>query len=719
MLCCAWMVLSFQLTYAQTFTKDSTLLQPIEIKTVRAADNMPIAQKTLSKKEIEQKNIGYDLPFILNQTPSVQVNSDAGNGIGYTGIRIRGTDASRINITLNGIPYNDPESQGTFLVNLPDFASSANSIQVQRGIGTSTNGSGAFGGAIHINTNDIDTKQYISFNNTYGSYRSTKNTLMANSGLLNKHVILTGRLSNISSDGYIDRSQSKLQSYYTSAVYVDQRQSLRLNIFSGKEKTQAAWFGINPTTLDTNRTYNPAGTAKPGSPYDNETDNYTQTHYQLFYNRKINNNIQYNIACFLIKGKGYFEQYKANQNFADYHLPNYISGNDTTFTSDIIRDLWLDNHFYGSIFSVQYNNKKTNLIIGGNISNYDGKHYGEIVHAAIQANVPANFRWYDVDANKKDFSAYAKWTQQLNNHWQTFTDFQVRNVNYQINGFENNPLLLVNKKYVFFNPKAGITYLQKKWQAYFSFGKATKEPNRDDFETNTTDGPSPETLQDFEIGFKKRNKQNSWECNLYYMRYKNQLVLTGKVNDVYAYTRTNIANSYRAGIELQGNLKINSWCHANGNITLSTNKVKNFIEYLDAYDADAAYLGQETMPYNNTDISFSPAVIAAANVIIEPVNNFAIELSSKYVGKQYMDNTSKSERMIPNYFTEDLKINYNKSINKTKVINCFLQANNIFSTKYVANGWSYSYLYDKSLTTENYYFPMATINFMAGVGITF
>ncbi len=709
-------VLINQLSYGQSNKNpDTTLLQPVEINSVRATENSPIAKTSLNKKEIEKNNVGYDLPFILNQTPSVQVSSDAGNGIGYTGIRIRGTDASRINITLNGIPYNDAESQGTFLVNLPDFASSANSIQIQRGVGTSTNGAGAFGGSININTNDIDTKKYLTVNHSYGSYHSMKNTLIGNSGLLNHHFILTGRLSNISSNGYIDRSQSKLQSFFTSAVYVDHLQSLRLNIFSGKEKTHAAWFGINQATLDTNRTYNPAGTEKPGFPYENETDNYTQTHYQLFYNRKINNQIKYNVTLFLTKGKGYFEQYKANQSFADYNLSDYISGNDTIHSSDLIRDLWLDNDFFGSTFSLQYNKKNTDLIIGGSGNNYNGKHFGEIVHASVQEAVPANFRWYNLNANKKDFSGYVKWNQKINTHWQTFTDLQVRNVHYVINGFQKNPSIIVDKNYTFFNPKAGISYAKRNWQAYFSYAKATKEPNRDDFETNVNESPRPEKLHDIELGYKQQNKKSNWECNMFYMLYKNQLVLTGKVNNVYAYTRTNIPNSFRMGIELQGNISLNKHINLFGNLTLSSNKVKNFTEYVDNYDSSR----QDIIHYTSTDISFSPSVMGAGGIKINLFKNSELVCNSKYVGKQYLDNTSNNDRMLKDYFVEDIRFNFEKTFHKTFTLKAFVQANNIFSRKYVSNGYTFSYIYGGPLTTENYYFPMATFNMMAGIGLTF
>ncbi len=693
---------------------DTTVLQSIEINSVRATDNIPIAKTTLNKQAITKKNIGYDLPFILNHTPSVQVNSYAGNGIGYTGIIIRGTDASRINITINGIPFNDPESQGTFLVNLPDFASSANSIQIQRGIGSSTNGSGAFGGSININTNDLDTNQYITASNSIGSYQSVKNTLTANSGLLKKHFIFSGRLSNISSNGYMERSNSRLQSFFTSAAYVDKEQSLRINIFSAKEKTHAAWFGINQATLDTNRTYNPAGTEKTGEPYDNETDNYRQTHYQLFYNRKINDYVKMNLGLFLIKGKGYFEQYKKMQALADYGLPAYSDGTVLVDSTDLVRRPWLDNQFYGSTFSVEYNKKNTNIITGGIWNSYDGKHFGEIINAAVSAAVPKNYKWYDVAADKKEFSIFTKWTQKLNTHWQTYLDVQFRKVSYTIHGFEKNPLLLTEKKYSFFNPKAGITYAEKNWKIYLSYAKATKEPNRDDFEANMNETPHPETLHDFEMGFEGKTKKYNWGVNLYYMLYKDQLVLTGKVNDVYAYTRSNISNSYRAGIELQAGMSINKWLKVNANTTFSLNKIKDFTEYIDNYDNNT----QEIKKYSSSDISYSPSVIGSAEITITPIKYVELSLMSKYVGKQFLDNTSNDERRLKDYFTEDLKLSFSKPIKKEKTLDLFIQVNNIFSKKYVSNGWTISYISGGEVATENYYFPMALINVMAGFSIT-
>ncbi len=706
--------IAFQLADAQELKKsDSTLLQPIEIISVRASENTPVAKTNLSKKEIEKNNIGQDLPYILNQTTSVQASSDAGNGIGYTNIRLRGTDVSRINITINGIPYNDPESQGVFFVNLPDFASSASSIQIQRGIGTSTNGAGSFGGSINMHSNDIDTKKSIVFSNNSGSFNSFRNTLQLNSGLLGKHWIFTGRLSDIRSDGYVDRAKTNLQSFYTSLAWVDDKSSLRLNVFSGKEKTYAAWFGIDEATLNNNRRFNPAGTEKTGTPYDNETDNYTQTHYQLFYNRKINNNWKSNIAVFLTKGKGYFEQYKADQSLASFGLPDFIDGANTISEVDLVRQLWLKNNFYGTIFSVQYNKNKNNLIIGGGLSQYDGKHFGDIVYSEIKGAIPANFRWYDLNAVKKDASIYAKWTYKLSSKWETYVDLQTRMVDYTINGFRNNPDIRIKTNNVFFNPKAGISYSNKGNRFYFSYGKAAKEPNRDDFETNSNELPKPEVLHDFETGFERKNKSYNWAVNFYYMYYTNQLVLTGKVNDVFAYTRTNIPESYRTGIELEGGIRINKWVNVSGNIAFSRNKIINFTEYIDDYDNGT----QLSKFYKSTDISFSPNIIANAVATFTPMKNLSVDLISKYVGRQYLDNTSNQGRSLSDYYLQDGRISYLVELKKERSINLFIQANNIFSRKYVANGYTFSYISGGNFTTDNYYFPMATFNMMGGVTI--
>jgi iron complex outermembrane receptor protein len=691
--------------------QDTVLLQPIEIKAVRATDKAPFTKTNISKAEIEKVNLGQDLPFILNQTPSVIVNSDAGNGIGYTAIRIRGTDGSRINVTLNGIPYNDAESQGSYFVDLPDITSSASSIQIQRGVGTSSNGAGAFGATINVSTNEINKNCYGEFNNSYGSFNTWKHTLKLGSGLLAKHFTIDARLSKINSDGYVDRAFTHLKSFYVSAAYLGKKNSLRLNIFSGKEKTYQAWYGILPGNLLSNRTYNEAGTEKPGSPYDNETDNYTQTHYQLFYNHKINSNVSFNVATFLTKGAGYYEEYRANQMFSDYGLPNYNNGTSTTSITDLVRQLWLDNNFYGSIFSIQQQTSKTQFTFGGGWDKYDGKHYGIVTWA--QMGFPKDYRFYNLTAHKTDLNLYAKLLQQFSEHWQVFGDVQLRNIDYKINGFEDHPSLLINKNYVFVNPKAGITYNKNNYQAYLSYSVASKEPNRDDFEAGINQLPVPEVLHDIEIGIEKKNSIWSYGVTGYYMYYHNQLVLTGKINDVGSYTRTNTPSSYRLGIELQGKLKITKWLNAEANLAFSKNKIKNFTEYIDDYDNG----DQKSFQYHHTDISFSPNQVGSGILSFIPVKNYELSLLSKYVGRQFLDNTSNIFKSLNQYYLQDARISYKLKGKFLKETDFVFQLNNIFNKRYEPNGYTYSYFEGGNLNTADYYFPMAGINFIAAVNI--
>ena len=694
---------------------DTAYLQPLEVVAVRAGENAPFAKTDLTKKDIAKNNLGQDLPFLLNQTPSVVVSSDAGNGVGYTGIRIRGTDAARINVTLNGIPYNDAESQGTFFVDLPDFSSSANSIQIQRGVGTSTNGAGAFGGTINIATNELNKDFYAATNNSIGSFNTIKNNIQFGSGILGKHFTMDGRVSRISSDGYIDRAKSNLQSFYGSVAFVNSTNSLRLNVFSGKEKTYQAWNGVAAYLLKTDRTNNPSGTERTAEPYDNETDNYTQTHYQLFYNHSFNPYWKGNIALFLTRGKGYYEQYKAQEKFSDYGLPDYNNGTTIITETDLVRRLWLDNYFYGTIYSLQYKKNKTQVIFGGNYNAYDGKHYGDIKWMAEQAVIPPGHRWYNVTAHKKDLSVYNKWTQQWSRNWQSFIDVQFRNIDYRINGFRYNPTLLIRQNYAFLNPKIGVTYTNKNWQAYLSYALAGKEPNRDDFEAGNTQQPKAERLHDIELGVEKKESKYSFGANFYYMYYQNQLVLTGKINDVGAYTRINIPESYRAGVELQGKTKITSWINAAANISFSENKINNFTEYLDDYDNG----GQQTKFYSKTTISFSPAIVAGASINFVPVKNAEISFINKYVGRQYLDNTTHQSRSLNPYYLQDIRLSYLLEHKIFKETNLILQLNNVFNKKYEPNGYSFSYIYGGDLTTENFYFPMAGLNFMLGLNLKF
>ena len=718
-----WMVTGYFLfgqvskdsTNQQSAAKDSFYnLSPVEVRAVRANDRAPVTKTNISKKEIEKQNLGHDLPFLLNQTPSVVINSDAGNGVGYTGIRIRGTDASRINVTLNGIPYNDAESQGTFFVDLPDIASSLSSIQIQRGVGSSSNGAGAFGATINLSTNEINRKAYAEFNNSFGSFNTWKNTLKAGSGLIGNHFTADIRLSNITSDGYIDRASSRLRSLYFSTAYIDQSNTLRFNIIKGYEKTYQAWYGVSEADLKAgNRTINYAGTEKPGEPYDNETDNYWQDHYQLFYTHNFNSHLDFNTALFFTKGKGYYEEYRADQPYDTYHLPYPVVGADTIYSSDFIRQLWLNNNFYGDIFSLQYHNTKTEFTVGGAYTRYEGNHYGKLVWAEHGITGPDIY--YDHDAFKNDFNSYAKLLHRISNDWRVYADLQYRHVKYDINGFEDNPDLLIKNNYDFFNPKVGLSYNHNEWSGYFSYSIANKEPNRDDFEAGQSQQPKPEHLNDMELGIIRKSLTYNWGATLYYMKYRDQLVLTGKINDVGAYTRTNIPDSYRMGIELQGGIQPATWFNASANLTLSSNKVQHFTEYIDDYDNN----NQKLNNYSSTDIALSPGTTGATTLSFFPAKNFEINLLSKYVSKQYLDNTKNEGRKLDPYFVQDARVIYTFHKNFLKEVNVILQVNNMFSEKYEPNGYTYNYISGGELVVNNYYFPMAGTNFMVGVNLRF
>ncbi len=693
-------------------TEASLYLQPLEVKSLRASERAPFAKTNLTKEQIAKNNLGQDIPFLLDQTPSVVVNSDAGNGVGYTGIRIRGSDATRVNVTLNGIPYNDAESMGTYFVDLPDFASSVNSIQVQRGVGTSSNGASAFGGTINLSTNEYNEKAYGELNNSFGSFNTWKNTVKAGTGLLNEHFTVDARVSRINSDGFIQRAKSELSSFYLSTAYLTKKSALRLNIFSGKEKTYQAWYGVPEYLLATDRTNNPAGTEKPGTPYENQTDNYTQTHYQLFFNHSFTNRWSFNTAAFLTRGKGYYEEYKAGQSFSNYGLPNVLVGGITVTKTDLVRQRWLDNYFYGQIFSLQYKDGKDEVTFGGGWTKYDGKHFGNIPWIQT-GTVSTNYRYYDYPATKTDLNLYTKWQHQLSAHWLSFADLQYRHVTHDMKGFQGNPTLFVNRRFDFFNPKAGITYTNNGWQAFVSYALAHKEPNRDDFQTGVKSQPKPETLHDMELGIEKRNSMFHAGATVYFMYYENQLVLTGQINDVGSYTRINIPHSYRLGIELQAGAVLANWINIASNVSFSKNKIASYTEYIDNYDTG----NQDAVAHKNTDISFSPAVVAGATINLLPIKNLELSLISKYVGKTYLDNSQRENRKLNAFFVQHIRAGWTVKKVLFSEWNIIGQINNVFNKKYEPNGYTYSYISGGSLSTDNGYYPMAGRNFMLGVNI--
>lgn len=722
-----------------TLRKDTIDLLPVEVRAIRAGTLAPFTKTNLTSADIRKQNLGQDVPFILNQTPSVVVNSDAGNGIGYTGLRIRGTDLTRINVTINGIPYNDPESQGVFFVDLPDFASSVSSMQIQRGVGTSSNGAGAFGASINFSTNEVKEKPYASILNSAGSFNTLRHTVKLGTGLINDHFTLDARLSKISSDGFIDRASSNLQSYFLSGAWMNNKSSLRLNLFSGKEKTYQAWSGIPEYKLFYNEEkllnhyYNNIGsyyftqqdsinlfTADPRKYnvylYPNQTDNYKQDHYQLFFNHSFTNNLTLSTAAFLTHGEGYYEEYKYNQKYSNYGLADYTTGNTTVKRSDLVRQLWLNNDYYGGVFSLQYKKNMVDYTIGGSWNKFDGDHYGKIIWA--QQGIDKDYEWYRYPAVKEDAAVYAKAGYKLTEKLYALADVQYRYVKHNISGSRKFPSLITNNQFNFFNPKLGLTYSLKNWKLYASYSEANKEPSRNDFETGTaTQTPKPEKLRDFELGAEHNSAKATYGATGYFMLYKDQLVLTGKINDVGDAVRINVPKSHRLGLEVWGGYKFANWLQFNANLTISQNQLKNYTDYIPKYNTDFDFVGYDTLRLKTSQISFSPWLTAFGGLLISPVKNFEINVNNKVVSKQYLDNTQSEERKLNGYFVQDLQLRYNLHKKLVKTAELVLQVNNLWNKKYEANGYTYSYFYDTSLVRENFYYPMAGTNFLLALNI--
>ena len=691
------------------YTDSIRSLPPLEIRSIRVSEQAPFAKTNISKAQIALNNVGQDLPFLLENTPSVVVHADAGIGVGYTGIRIRGTDATRINFTLNGIPYNDPESMGTFFVNIPDFGSSVNSIQIQRGVGTSTNGASAFGASVNLMTNEYNPTSYLSLQNTAGSFNSFKNNLVFGSGLIDNKFTIDGRVSSIRSDGFIDRANSDLKSFFLSTTYWGEKSSLRLNVFSGKEKTYQAWYGVPEELLKTNRTYNPAGTEKAGEPYDNQTDNYTQTHYQLFYNKNINSQWKWNTAFYLTTGKGYYEEYKAGVDFLEYNID--VTGK-TNIPADLVRRRWLDNNFYGQIAALSYVDSLNDLTIGGGWSVYNGLHFGTLPYLDLRF-APADYRYYDNDAIKREMNSYVKWERKLTKRFISFIDLQYRFVNHEMNGFTKNTDLEIERKFNFFNPKMGLTYQSKNIFYYTSIAVANKEPNRDDFEASATDQPRSEQLVDLETGFEFKRPKYAINANVYYMNYKDQLVLTGKINDVGAYTRTNVPKSYRAGLELQFKYSFNKYFNSSYSITYSQNKIEAFTEYIDDYDQ----FKQVAIQHKNTNIALSPSLITNRTFNWKPNDKLSVFWTTKYTSEQFLDNTQNKDRKLDAFFINDLNAQWTVMNKRKFTMLLQVYANNVLDVQYAPNGYTFSYIYDRTLTTSNNFYPMAGRNYWISLKI--
>lgn len=702
--------------------QSSIFTEEFVVNATRASDVTPTTFQNIKKEDIAKLNLGQDIPMLLNYTPSVVSFSDAGAGVGYTGLRIRGTDQTRINVTVNGIPMNDAESHGVFWVNMPDFASSVDNMQIQRGVGTSTNGAATFGASINIQTDTRQDEAYGEVDNSFGSFNTRRHTVKAGTGLLNNRWTFDARLSQITSDGYMDRASSNLRSYFLTGGYYGENHVFKLNVFSGAEKTYQAWEGVPEALLETNRTFNLYT-------YDNQTDNYQQDHYQFIYTGKINQNWKANAVLHYTYGRGYYEQFRGNDRLRNYGLPAVMIGGESIARMDIIRRRWLDNDFYGGVFSLNYisDDTKLDVVLGGGINRYDGDHFGEIIWMQYAADVNIRDRYYDNNAVKDDRNIYLKGTYEARDGLFLFGDLQYRGVDYRFEGL-NNDLRNISGdvSYNFFNPKFGLTYQTSAGNSlYASYAVANREPVRRDFTDSpiVNRAPQAENLQNIEIGIKANASKYSYNVNLYYMNYHNQLVLTGQLNDVGAYVRDNVANSYRAGIEIDGAYKISPKFTLGGNLAISRNKIADFTEYIDDYAATEFF--QEEINYNNTDIAFSPNAIASAILDYKPFKNFEISLLNKYVGSQFMDNTMNDNRMLDAFWTTDLRLNYALRPRFVKNMEFTLMVYNIFNKLYEPNGYTFSYFLPgqggvgRELTTENFYYPMAGTNFLAGVKMRF
>lgn len=698
-------------------------LDELIVQSTRAGIKTPMTFLNLNKKDLEKNNLGQDVPFLLQWSPSTVVTSDAGAGIGYTGIWIRGSDPTRINVTINGIPYNDAESQGTFWVNLPDFATSTCDIQIQRGVGTSTNGAGAFGATINLNTSKLEPTAYAEVNGSAGSFNTWKANTKFGTGLLNNKFTIDGRLSRITSDGWIQRASSNLNSYYISGAMVNNKSLLRLNVFSGHEITYQAWNGVPAAYLEDERlrNYNAAGTEKEGEPYDNEVDNYRQTHYQLLYNHQIAHSWNLNTALHYTRGLGYFEQYKANQNFIDYNFNPIIIGNESITSTDLIRQLWLDNHFYGAVYALNYNGSRLEATLGGGWHIYEGAHYGKVIWARYAPNELGD-DYYNNDARKADFNIYSKFNYEFSTKWNAYLDLQYRQVNYDFLGFNNELENVAQSANLhFFNPKAGIFYKPtENIDCYASFAVANREPNRNDYtESTPTSRPKSERLYNTEIGYRHTAKKAAWGVNFYYMRYHDQLALNGQINDVGAFTRINIERSYRLGLELTSGWQISPHWRLDGNATFSRNKIRSFTEFVDVYDADFNWLEQRAIQRENTDLSFSPSVITGVELSWSPLQAFNLTLSNKYVSRQFIDNTSDDNNAIAAYTFTNARLHYTWQPAFAQKVALTLLVQNIFNARYETNAWSYRYVLDGAMTIDQGFFPQAGINYLLGLSVGF
>ena len=735
----------------QLDTLKSVELQDVQVVSTRASRKTPMAFTNMSKEQLKAVNYGKDVPFLLSLTPSVTMTSDAGNGIGYTTLRVRGTDPSRINITANGIPMNDAESAQLFWVNMGDFASSVQSMQIQRGVGTSTNGSGAFGASLNMQTENIGVEPYFGVDLSGGSYYSHKQTLRFGTGLINEHWGIQGRLSNIGSKGYLDRASTKLNSYFLQAGYFGDNTMVKFITFNGIEETYHAWNYTSKYEQSLyGRTYNSCGEYYDADGnkryYDNQTDNYHQQNYQLIWNQRFSNVLSLNAALHYTKGEGYYEEYKRKRTLFEYDLDNAM----TWATSDLVRQKKMDNDFYGVVASIQYDNKSNlQATLGGGWNKYDGNHFGLVkwVKSPVDALLP-DHKYYDNNTKKTDFNVYGKVTYGLFAGLNAYVDLQYRHVGVKMEGptdeinWDNNQRIVYNmdESFNFFNPKFGLNYdITPNHKVYVSYAIAHKEPTRNNFENNINaelEMPKAERLNDLELGYKYQGKVFTAGANFYWMDYKDQFVLTGEIDKIGEAITRNVDKSYRLGVEIEAALKPVDWFRWDVNATWSKNQVKGITVKLT--DNSVADLGDQPL-------AFSPEWIVN-NIFTFNYKGLNASIQSQYISEQYMTNTGfKSYKtlddngqptdvsmMLDGHFVTNIDLSYNFKLPtlglKDATIGVTLY--NLFSAEYDNNGWA-APAYEKENgkvvatgwgTSDLYeagFAPSAPFNMMAHLSVNF
>ncbi len=735
--------LPYEMEFDGTQQKINVVLQrqsyptdEVVISATRAERRSATAYVNIDKQEIEKANSGKDLPFLIEMTPSAAATSDAGHGIGYTGLWIRGSDPSRINVTINGVPVNDAESQLVFWVDLPDLSSSADNIQIQRGAGTSTNGAGAFGGSIHIQTNKLNDKPYGSINSSVGSFGTVKNTLQGGTGLINNHFTFDVRLSSLRSDGYIDRASADMTSAFISHGYYGKKTTARLNIFTGKEITYQSWYGtpearirndvqgmIDFTVrngLDSRDSLNllTAGRTYNFYTYKNQVDNYKQDNYQLHLAHQFSPKLYGSLALHFTKGKGYYEEYKKQSDLSHYGIEDSLAQH-VIGAVNLVRRKWLDNDFYGMIYSMSYETSANlKFTLGGAWNQYDGDHFGELIWAAYLPVDEIPYRYYFNNGLKSDFNSFLKavWSKGA---WSVYGDVQFRRTGYHFSILDGrgNPAENDFDEATFFNPKAGLSYnLNSHQRIYTSIAQAGKEPSRKDYIDNPRgQRPLPEHMTDVEAGYEYSSSDFTAAVNFYHMQYNNQLVLNGSINDVGEPVRINVKSSYRQGVELMASAHPVKWFRTYGNLTLSRNRVKSYFEIIPDYDD----YSNDSLLLSNTPVSFSPEFIAAWSAETAPIKRFIAGIQLKYTGKQFLDNTGSQTRMLKAYHFFNAWASFNVKINNNQQLELRCMVYNVTNRLNETNGYTYSYLYAGERTTENFYYPQAGRHVMVSAGWKF